>query len=77
MSDNNNSKYETTLKYVVYRLTGIMGTDNCSLVKVDFPLWYVNNGFDSEEDAIKALEDLEETYTDFVILKQVYITTNF
>lgn len=77
MSDNNNSKYETTLKYVVYRLKGILGTDNYSLVKVDFPSWLTYNGFDSEEDAINALEELEETYTDFVILKQVYITTNF
>lgn len=60
-------------KYVVYRLNKVMGSEkHLALEVVDFN-GLVSNRFDTEIDAIQALINDNKTYTDFVILKQVFL----
>jgi len=59
-------------KFVVYELFGIMGSEHCALHLVEFRGW-VSNSFETEEDAIQALITDNKLYTDYVILKKVYI----
>lgn len=60
-------------RYVVYRLNRVMGSErHLALEEVEFDGW-VSNNFDTEEDAIQALIDDEKTYTDYLILRQVFI----
>lgn len=64
---------EANIKYVVYELNNVMGSErHKALQKVEFKEW-VSNGFASEEEAIEALIKDEKTYEDYVILKQVYL----
>jgi len=61
------------VKYVVYELNRVMGSDkHLALEKVEFR-GITSNWFETEEDAIKALVEDKKTYEDYVILKQVYI----
>ena len=60
-------------KYVVYEFGKIMdGTKHLSLIKVSFKGMVINS-FDTEKDAIQTLIDDKLIYTDFAILKQVFI----
>lgn len=66
---------EISEKYAVYSLNKIMGNkDNLSLQEEEFNSM-VSNSFDTEKEAIEALIKDEKTYTDYLILKQIYITT--
>ena len=66
---------EIEIKYVVYSLNKVMGSkDHMALEAVDFKGW-VSNNFETEEDAIKSLVKDEKVYTDYVILKQVFLRT--
>jgi hypothetical protein len=61
------------VKYVVYELNRVMGSDkHLALEKVEFR-GITSNWFETEEDAIKALVEDKKTYEHYVILKQVYI----
>jgi len=61
------------VKYVVYELNRVMGSDkHLALEKVEFR-GITSNWFETEEEAIQALVEDEKTYEDYVILKQVYI----
>jgi hypothetical protein len=63
-------------KYVIYRLNNVMGSEeHKALEKVNLSGWK-QNSFDSEDEAIQALIDDEQTYQDFVILREVYITNH-
>jgi hypothetical protein len=65
---------DTSIKYVVYELNNVMGSErHKALEKVEFKGWR-SNRFDSESDAINALIEDEKTYEDYVILKHVFIT---
>lgn len=61
-------------KYVVYRISNPDRGGDKVLDKVHFP-GVVANWFDSEQMAIQALVDANCTYEDFIIVKQVFITT--
>ena len=64
---------DVRVKYVVYELNRVMGSEkHLALEQITFKGWR-SNYFDTEEDAIKALVEDEKTYEDYVILKQVYI----
>jgi hypothetical protein len=61
------------VKYVVYELNRVMGSErHLALGEVEFR-GITSNGFETEEEAIQALVEDKKTYEDYVILKQVYI----
>lgn len=61
-------------KYVVYCLnTMLEGSVHKALEKIDFKSWIINS-FETEEDAIQALIDDEKLFTNYVILRQIYIS---
>lgn len=63
-------------KYVIYELNNVMGSQqHKALEKVELSGWK-SNSFETEDEAIQALIDDEKTYEDFVILREVYITTH-
>jgi len=63
-------------KYVIYELNNVMGSQqHKALEKVKLSGWK-SNSFETEDEAIQALIDDEKTYEDFVILREVYITTH-
>lgn len=62
-------------KYVVYELNRLIGSEShLTLQKVEFSGWQSNN-FNTEEEAIEALIKDEKTYDDYIILRQVYLTS--
>lgn len=64
---------ETIIQFKVYELNKVMSSSqHMALEEVGFKGW-TKNSFDSEEDAIKALVEENRTYTDFIILKTVFI----
>jgi hypothetical protein len=64
---------DISVKYVVYELNRVMGSErHLALEKVEFR-GITSNWFETEEEAIKALVEDKKTYEDYVILKQVYI----
>lgn len=65
---------EAQVKYVIYELNRVMGSEkHLALEKVEFG-GFVANSFESEEEAIQKLISDNRTYEDYVILKQVFIT---
>ena len=65
------------IKYVVYGLNKVMGRkDHLALEAVDFSGWVCNN-FNTEEEAIQALVKDEKVFQDYVILKQVFLRTEY
>lgn len=64
---------EIEKKYVVYELNKVMGSSShLALEEVDFEGW-VDNSFDTEDEAIEALIKDGKVWQDFVILRQVFI----
>ena len=62
-----------TEHYVVYNLNQVLDSKyHLALEKVDFEGW-VTNSFQTEKEAIDALVKDKKHYTDFVILKQLFI----
>ncbi len=60
-------------KYVVFELSPLMGSDTYnSLVRTQFKGW-LQNSFDSEEEAVQALIDNEMEYQKYYILKEILI----
>jgi len=63
-------------QYVIYELNNVMGSQqHKALEKVELSGWK-SNSFETEDEAIQALIDDEKTCEDFVILREVYITTH-
>ncbi len=63
-----------SIKYVVYELNNVMGSErHKGLEKVNFDGW-IQNRFDREEEAIKAIINNDKKYEEFYILKEIYIT---
>lgn len=59
--------------YVIYKIKNLLGSkENQILQKFDFEN-AISNNFDSEEKAIQALIDSKQTFTDFYILKEIFI----
>ena len=63
---------EISKKYVVYELNKLLESSNLTLEKVDFNGW-VTNSFDTEEEAIQALINDNKIYSDYYILREVFI----
>ena len=59
-------------KYIVYELNGIMGTQKMALSQTVFK-GIVSNSFDSEEEAIEAIEKNGRTYIEFLIIPRIYM----
>ncbi len=65
---------EVDIEYVVYELNRVMGSErHLALEKIEFRDGLFTNGFDTEEEAIKALIKDKRHFEDYVILKQVFI----
>lgn len=66
---------EVNARYVIYKLIETSqpeGVDLISLEKVFFDSW-IDNSFLTEEEAVKALIEDNRKYTEYVILKSIYI----
>ena len=65
---------EIIKKYVVYELYELLGNKDAKVLKeVDFGSWKIDNSFDSEDEAIQCLIENDKIYSDYVILKEVFI----
>jgi len=65
------------IKYVVYGLSKVMGSKgHLALTPVNFDGW-VSNNFNTEDEAIQALVEDEKVFQDYVILKQVFLRTEY
>lgn len=62
-------------EYVIYELNNVMGSQqHKALEKVELN-GCKPNSFETEDEAIQALIDDEKYYQDYVILRQVYLTS--